>query len=94
MTAVAELWQQHRSALFPGRLRSIDIAGIEMVTLDSDVAGCVSVWLENGGTIDDRRWDVLASCERRLELVVPELAGYEAVYCRRLLDLTMLILQA
>ncbi|MEV7630278.1 hypothetical protein [Actinoplanes sp. NPDC089786] len=38
--------------------------------------------------------DVLASCGRRLERAVPEIAGYEASYCRRLLDLTMLILQA
>lgn len=92
LTAVAELWKAHREAAFPGRLRGTDVAGVEMVMLDSDVVGCVSTWLDNGGAVEDRWWDVLATCERQLERVVPELSGYEASYYRRLLDMTALVL--
>ncbi|BCJ48637.1 hypothetical protein Asp14428_01120 [Actinoplanes sp. NBRC 14428] len=65
-----------------------------MVTLDANVAGCVSSWLQNGGAIDDRRWDVLATCERQLECVIPELPGDEAGYHTRLLDMAALVLGA
>ncbi len=94
MSGVASLWEAHRNAAFPGRLRSVDIAGVEMVMLDADVAGCVSAWLNDGGNIDDRWWDVLAVRERHLERVVPELSGDEAAYFQRLLDMTVLVLDS
>ena len=94
MTAVAELWRAHAEAPFPSRLTSLDVAGAEMVTLDADVAGCVSTWLHNGGSVDSRRYDLLAAHERRLERVVAELSGSEAAYYRRLLDMTVLVLEA
>ncbi|WIM98382.1 hypothetical protein ACTOB_001981 [Actinoplanes oblitus] len=65
-----------------------------MVLLDSDVAGCIGTWLDNGGAIEGPWWDVLSTCEQQLERVVPELSGYEASYCRRLLDMTALVLEA
>ncbi|GAB7051354.1 hypothetical protein [Catenuloplanes indicus] len=94
MTGMARLWTAHRDAAFPDRLRSVDIAGIEMVMLDADVAGCISTWLNDGGNIDDRWWDVLAARERDLERVVPELSGDEAAYFQRLLDMTVSVLDS
>ena len=94
MTTVAELWQAHLASPFPPRFRSTDIAGVEMVTLDADIAGCVTSWLTDGGTIDDRRWNVLATRERDLERVLPALSGNEARYCRRLLNMTVQILKS
>jgi hypothetical protein len=44
MTAVARLREAHGDAAFPDRLRSADIAGVEMVMLDADVAACVGIW--------------------------------------------------
>ncbi|MEH0841443.1 hypothetical protein V6U81_03485 [Micromonospora sp. CPCC 205711] len=75
ITAVAELWEAHQQSPFPGRLRGMDVAGVEMVMLDADVAGGVMSWLHNGGDIDDQRWGQLAACEEQLALVIPELAG-------------------
>ena len=92
MTAVARLWEAHSEAPFPSRLTSVDVAGVEMVMLDADVAGCVSTWLNNGGNIDDRWWAVLATRERQLERVVPKLSDREAAYYQRLLDMTVLVL--
>lgn len=90
--AVAELWAAHREAAFPARLTTVDIAGIEMVMLDADTAGCISTWLANDGDLDDRRWDVLAAREQDLARVVPQLTGDEASYYQRLLDVTTLVL--
>ncbi|MBM0278075.1 hypothetical protein [Micromonospora tarensis] len=90
--AVAELWAAHREAAFPARLRAVDIAGVGMVMLDADAAGCISTWLVNGGDLDDWWWDVLAAREQDLARVVPQLAGYEASYYQRLLDMTVLVL--
>lgn len=91
LTTVAELWEAHRAAAFPGRLRGQDTAGVDMVMLDADVAGCVSRWLDGGGAIEARWWDVLATCERRLERVVPALSGHEASYYQRLLHMAVLV---
>ncbi|MFC6021402.1 hypothetical protein ACFP2T_35185 [Plantactinospora solaniradicis] len=90
--AVAKLWAAHMEAAFPAGLRGVDIAGIEMVMFDSDAAGCLSTWLNNGGKFDDWRWDVLAECEQDLTRVIPQLAGYEASYYQRLLDMTVPVL--
>jgi hypothetical protein len=94
LRAVARLWKAHGDAAFAGRLRFVDVAGVEMVMLDADVTGCVNTWLNNNGTIDDWRWNVLAARERQLKRVVPELSGDEAAYYRRLLDMTVLVLDS
>ncbi|MFD8494929.1 hypothetical protein [Amycolatopsis sp. NPDC059657] len=70
------------------------MAGFDMVMLDADPAGCVSVWLKRQGLLDDGRWNVLAECEQRLVRVIPELDAYGREYYQRLLDMTVLILDA
>jgi hypothetical protein len=62
------------------------------VTLDADVAGCVSAWLSNGGVIDDQWWYLLATREQQLDRLIPQLVGYEASHCQRLLEVTVLVL--
>ncbi|WIX93254.1 hypothetical protein [Amycolatopsis sp. DG1A-15b] len=70
------------------------MGGIDMVMLDANPAGCVSVWLEQQGLLDDRRWNVLAECEQRLIRVIPELDADGREYYQRLLDMTVLVLEA
>jgi hypothetical protein len=71
---------------------AVDIAGVEMVMLDVDAAGCISTWLINSGDLNDWWWDVLAAREQDLARVLPQLAGYEASYYQRLLDMKALVL--
>jgi hypothetical protein len=94
LAVVAELWKTHCDAAFPSRLRSTDVAGVEMVVLDADVAGCISTWLTNGGGIDSRRREILMNRERLLARVVPKLSGPEVTYFQRLLDMTALVLDS
>jgi hypothetical protein len=89
---VAWLWEAHRRAPFPPRLRGAEIAGVDMTLLDADTAGCVSVWLDNNGRLDTQRRTVIASCLGKLNIVLPLLADpQEADYYRRLRDVADLI---
>ncbi|OXM64728.1 hypothetical protein [Amycolatopsis vastitatis] len=72
-TAVTKLFEAHRKAPFPSRWWGGDVGGIDMVMLDANPAGCVSVWLEQQGLLDDRRRNLLAEGEQRLIPVIPEL---------------------
>ncbi|WP_370949671.1 hypothetical protein AB5J62_19475 [Amycolatopsis sp. cg5] len=94
LAAVTTLFDAHLKAPFPGRWRGADVAGFDMVMLDAGPAGCVSVWLERQGLLDDWRWNVLAECEQRLVRVIPELDAYGREYYQRLLDMTVLVLDA
>ncbi|MFI1994454.1 hypothetical protein [Actinoplanes sp. NPDC020271] len=92
--AVDQLWEAHRNALFPERLRYDDVAGVDMVLLDASIAGCVSTWLNEAVDLDDWRRGILAACERDLGVALPTLSGQEATYCQRLLEMTVLILRS
>lgn len=92
--AVTTLFEARSKAPFPSRWRGADVAGFEMVMLDANTAGGVSVWLEQQGVLDDWRWDVLAECEQRLIRVIPELDAYGREYYQRILDMTVLVLEA
>lgn len=94
LAAVTTLFAAHAKAPFPSQWRGADVAGFDMVMLDADPAGCVSVWLERQGFLDDWRWNVLAECEQRLIRIIPELDAYGREYYQRLLDMTALILEA
>ncbi|MFD9542294.1 hypothetical protein [Streptomyces sp. NPDC060022] len=68
--AVARLWQEHLGARFPAELRGAELAGADMVLLDADIAGCVSVWLNNGGALDTERLSILRDCIAALEQIL------------------------
>jgi hypothetical protein len=89
--AVSRLWRAHVQAPFPPRQRGAEIAGVEMILLDADIAGCVCVWLDRSGQLDARRRSVIASCLDKLNLVLPLLVDQEADYYRRLRDLAALV---
>lgn len=87
----AELWRQHLRAPFPDGLAGAEIAGVSLVLLDADLAGCISVWHSAGGLLDRGRRRTL---ERRLEelgRVLDLLEGTdEAAYFLRLESLARL----
>ena len=93
--AVAEIYEEWRSAAFPDRvILADDPNGVEVVGLYSRVAGCIHTWLKNGGHAEDRVLVTLAHCEQELNRAIPALDGYEAYYYQLLLDMTVRILAA
>jgi hypothetical protein len=89
--AVVGLWQEHKSASFPARRRSMDANGVEMVTLDADVAGCVTGWLSNGGHLDRRHHATLEARLTDLARAEADFGCEERVYWQRLRELIVLL---
>jgi hypothetical protein len=90
-TALMRLWREHLGAAFPAGLRGAEPAGIDMVLLDTAVAGCVSTWLNNGGSLDAERHRILYGCLTDLDRALPLITGAEEVrYCRRLRQMAVL----
>lgn len=75
--AATGLWDEHLRADFPARLRGEQIAGVDMVMVDSDVAGCVITFLKARGVLDDGARRILRRCIRDLDKVLPLLTDEE-----------------
>lgn len=88
---VAELWAAHYQAPLPPGWRRGSVAGVEMLMLDADIAGCVDSWLRADGALDERRQAILRGRRAQLDRVLPELDGAEAAYAERLSRLAALI---
>ncbi|MEU2180615.1 hypothetical protein [Streptomyces thermolilacinus] len=82
-SGLARLWEDHLRALFPVGFRGVDVDGVDLVLLDSDVASLVHREL-NGG-LDDSGiaclWDRIADLDKIVPLVNEE---YCASYFTRL----------
>lgn len=88
--AVARLWQEHLRARFPAALRGAELAGADMVLLDADIAGCVSVRMNTGEALDAERLGILRDCIADLDRVLPLLGEPEGLgYYRRLRRLAL-----
>ncbi|MGY5058967.1 hypothetical protein ACWDFR_33720 [Streptomyces sp. 900105755] len=73
VAVVAHLFHELRGETWPARLNTAERAGIDLVMLDADLAGCVTTWLSNGGSLDVRRLGILCRKLSDLEQVLPEL---------------------
>ncbi|WP_435113553.1 hypothetical protein [Nocardiopsis synnemataformans] len=82
---VDRLWAEHIQAELPTGLRVRELAGVHMILLDADVAGCVTTWQSNRGVLDDKRHRALLRCITDLDKVLPLLTdAQEARYYGRL----------
>ncbi|MFZ3495037.1 hypothetical protein ACODT5_17750 [Streptomyces sp. 5.8] len=86
---LARLAEEHRRAPYPDSFRGVDIEGVELILLDSDVAGLVHCEL-NGG-LDDNGIVILWRCIADLDKVEPLInSEYCASYFRKLRTLARL----
>ncbi|MCM1977051.1 MULTISPECIES: hypothetical protein [Streptomyces] len=74
---LCSLWEAHRRAPFPGGFRGVDVAGVELILLDSSVAGLVMQELRGGLGDDDVA--ILWACITDLDKVLPLI---DDEYCR------------
>ncbi len=72
---IIELWDVHLASKFPHGYGGEVIEGIDLVLLDSDVAGCVTTFIENDGRLDIWRAAILGLCYRDLNIVTNRLSG-------------------
>jgi hypothetical protein len=89
---IFRVWVRLRQKLFPSNCSGVDVRGIDLVMLDSDVAGCVSTFLTRG-QLDQRQKEYLYFCDECLDVVNRELQAYEGWYFRQLKALTSAIIE-
>ena len=90
---VSRLWEEHLRASFPARLRDAEVAGVDVVMVDADVAGCVSTWVHGSGPLARGTLAVLEHRVRDLDGVLSVLRDQREIdYCGRLRELARLLL--
>jgi len=94
MEAVTRLWQAHLEAEYPDGYRGEEVAGVELILLDADIAGCVSTYLADGGRLDLQRTAILGRCYRDAAVVVSELPSPAREYFARLERMAGAVLEA
>lgn len=73
---LAPLWGEHGDASLPERSRRWEPLGVNLITLDYHLTGCVSCWLRHG-ELDAPGRRALDSCRDDLTRVVPVLTDTE-----------------
>jgi hypothetical protein len=89
---IKELWQEHRAASFPKSFRGKDVNGIDFVVLDSQIAGCVSAFVERG-ELSASRTAMLGLAYRNATYVLPLLNEEGREYFWRLERVAELVLK-
>jgi hypothetical protein len=78
-------WREHLEAPFPDALAGSEVAGVDLVLLDADAAGCISTYVAGRGErLDDECRQVLGRCFAELERVTASLDGEARTYFGRL----------
>lgn len=70
-----------------------ETADSELVSIDTYLAGCISVFVSNHGKLDRKRIYVLRSCAAELDPVIDRLTGDTKEYFTELSQLSHLVLQ-
>ncbi|MEU8924591.1 hypothetical protein AB0D10_27220 [Kitasatospora sp. NPDC048545] len=73
---VERLWEEHgnefRSPL-PLRWITLEVAGVDLMSFETRLAGCVFTWVGNGGSLHERGMGTVRYMLGRLEQVLPAL---------------------
>ena len=90
---INKLWKEHLQAKFPEDFYGKDINGVDFVTLDSYIAGCISTFAE-GENLNLYQTAVLGLCYRDVSFILPILNEQGSKYFWRLERLAELVLKA
>jgi hypothetical protein len=90
---INELWNEHLEAKFPEDFSGKDVNGSDLGLLDSNIAGCVSTFVENGN-LNLYQTATLGLCYQRASFVLPILNQEGTEYFWRLERLSEMVLKA
>lgn len=93
MDELRRLWREHEDAPYPDGYRGVEVAGVELVMLDADIAGLVSQCL-GGARLDPEGTAILKSCYGDVVAVTRELKGPAGAYFERLRRMAAIVLEA
>ena len=90
---ILELWQEYSSAVFPKGYSDKKINEINLALLDAETAGCIQIYVNEGGELDRERVKILRKCLVDLNTIVLLLNREELSYFDRLRNLANLVFQ-
>jgi hypothetical protein len=87
---ILSLWELHRDAPWPQVSHPSEG---ELMTIDTVISGCVQYYLASREGLDDRRVEMLRSCQEDLTALLPEMDADVSSYFTRLSELAALLLR-
>ncbi|MFF7991548.1 hypothetical protein ACFZDG_17355 [Kitasatospora xanthocidica] len=73
---VERLWEEHqnefRSPLPPG-WSTLEVAGVDLMSVETRLAGCVFTWVDNGGSLHEQGVETVRVILGRLDVALPAL---------------------
>ncbi len=91
LETIRAMWEEQSHAPFPPGSSGEVLQGINLIKLDAETAGCVSIFLRQQGKLTAERRKLLQECQNRLERVLPDLSGASREYFERLWRLSCLV---
>lgn len=85
-------WIKLKRKLFPSSCSGIEIRDIDLVMLDTDVAGCIDAFL-TGCKLEQRQREKLYYFIDCLDIVLLDLQGYERWYFNQLKTISSAIIE-
>ncbi len=86
------LWKEHLELPFPSGLAGESINGVDVVSLDGDIAGCVEAYISMQRP-NLFQVAILGMCYRDVSVALPHIAAPDRDYFRRLEKLSELVLK-
>ncbi|MFJ4669617.1 hypothetical protein [Kitasatospora purpeofusca] len=73
VAVVARLWEEHRNEPWDRGWNDLEVAGVDLVSLDTRLGGCTYTWVANGGSLHERGMATVGLIRGQLETILPEL---------------------
>jgi hypothetical protein len=88
-------YAEYRAMPMPEGWHGLEVEGVDLVLLDTEVTECVETWLDNGGVLDEVQWNRLTRRLDDLDRVLPQLTQEsDVVYFTACRTLALLVWQA
>jgi hypothetical protein len=91
---LARLWREHLAAGCPTELAGVEIAGVDLRSLDAEITACASALICRAMTVDGRMERRLTEISTALAHKQAEVSEPVAAYCARLNELVGAVLIA
>ncbi|MFD9036476.1 hypothetical protein ACFVZW_35875 [Streptomyces sp. NPDC059567] len=62
------------------RWNSLEVAGVDLVSIYTRMEGCTYTWITNGGSLHERGMATVRFISDEIERVLPELAEHDSVH--------------
>ncbi|MEE1782395.1 hypothetical protein PUR71_05560 [Streptomyces sp. SP17BM10] len=73
VAVVARLWEEHQNEPWDRGWNDLEVAGVDLVSLDTRLGGCTYTWVANGGSLHERGMATVGLILGQLETILPEL---------------------